>query len=174
MTKISLKIAYPIIITGLFIMVVFVSVTYDILSPNFYLVLIPLTAFLFLFGFAIGQRFASPVKEILKEADYLSKGNFKTRVSIDNNDELGQLAQIFNRIAEEFERSKSTIGSLDMKVKLRTKTLEEIIVVLEKKIKNRNAEFQRVVEDLERTKSQVAVRDQEIADLKKQTNKKRK
>lgn len=155
-------------------MVVFLSVTYEILTPNFYLVLIPLTAFLFLFGFAIGQRFATPVKEILKEADYLSKGNFKTRILLDNNDELGQLAQIFNRIAEEFERSKNTIGSLDTKVKLRTKTLEEIIVVLEQKIKNRNAEFQRIAEDLEKTRAQVAARDQEIADLKKQTNKKRK
>lgn len=172
MSKISLKIAYPIIITGLFIMVVFVSATYDILDANFYLVLVPLTAFLFLFGFAIGQKFSIPVKEILKEADYLSKGNLKSRISLDNNDELGQLAAIFNKIAEEFEINKTTIGSLDTKVKLRTKTLEEIITVLEKKIKNRNFEFQRAIEDVEKMKIQLEARNKEIADLKSQISKK--
>ena len=111
MYSISLKIAYPIIITGLFILVVFVAATYQILDYNFYIILIPLTAFLFLFGFATGQKFASPVKELLKDADYLSKGNLKVRFNLKDRDELGQLAKVFNKIAEDFEERTQSLRS---------------------------------------------------------------
>lgn len=168
MSSISLKIAYPIIITGLFIIVIFIAATYQILDANFYIILIPLTAFLFLFGFATGQRFASPVKELLKDADYLSKGNVKVRFYPEGRDELGQLAKIFNKLAEEFEKNKSEVKTLDTKVKLRTQTLEGIINVLEQKVKNRTAEFQRAAEDLERNQVQLKSKDMEIADLKNQ------
>ncbi len=151
--------------------VVFISVTYENLNSNFYIIIIPLTAFLFFFGFAIGQQFAIPVKELLKDADYLSKGNLKIRFSIEGQDELGQLAKVFNKVAEEFEQSNSEIKTLDTKVKLRTQTLEQIINVLEQKIKNRALEFERAVNDLEKIEVQLKLKDTEIADLKNQTAK---
>ncbi len=168
MSSISSKIAFPIIITGLFIIVVFMASTYQTLDSNFYIVLIPLTAFLFLFGFAIGQKLATPVKNLLKDVDYLSKGNLKVRFSPEGQDELGQLARAFNKVAEEFEKSNSEIKTLDTKIKLRTKTLEEIISILEQKIKNRTLEFQNAVDDLEITQVQLKSKDTEIADLKNQ------
>lgn len=168
MNSISLRIAYPIIITGLFIIVVIIAATYQILDTNFYIVLIPLTAFLFLFGFAIGQKFAGPVKELLKDADYLSQGHHKIRFYPQNKDELGQLAKVLNKIAEEFEDGKSKIETLDTQVKLRTKTLEEIIGVLEQKIKNRTFECQRAIDELEKNKLQMQLKDQEIVNLKNQ------
>jgi nitrate/nitrite-specific signal transduction histidine kinase len=168
MTKISLKVAYPIIITGLFIIVIFVALNYENLSPDFYMVLIPLTAFLFLFGFASGQKFALPVKKLLKGADYISKGNFKSRFLLEEKDELGQLSKVFNNIAEEFENHELKITTLDNKVKLRTKALEEIILVLEQKIKNRTLELQNALEDLEKTQIQTNIKGSEIMDLKNQ------
>lgn len=172
--RVALKIAYPIIITGLFIIVVFISVYSDVLNPNFYIVLIPLTAFLFLFGFATGQKFAFPVKKLLKEADYLSKGNIKSRFYLRNKDELGDLARIFNKIAEELEENKYKVRTLDSRVRLRTKTLEEIIGILEQKVKNRTLEFEKVVRNLEKLQEQLRTKDKEISDLKKQTTKKKK
>lgn len=174
MSRISLKIAYPIIITGLFVIVVFLSVTYDIIDPNFYIVLVPLTAFLFLFGFAIGQRFAVPVKKLLKEADYITKGDLKKRFALENHDELGDLAKYLNEIAEEMQENKSKIGSLGEQVKLRTKTLEEIILVLEQKVKNRNAEFKKVVDQLDKTQKLLAIREKELLMLNNRNNKKKK
>ena len=171
MVSFSLKVAYSIIITGLFIIVVFIASTYQILDYNFYIVLIPLTAFLFLFGFATGQKFALPVKELLKDVDYLSKGNLKVRFQTKDKDELGQLARVFNKVAESFEQSRSEIESLDAKVKLRTATLEGIINVLEQKIKNRTLEFQRTTEDLEKTQAQLQQKDEEITDLRGQIDK---
>lgn len=168
MRSVSLKIAYPIIITGLFIIVVFIAVNYQILDYNFYIILIPLTAFLFLFGFSIGQKFALPVKELLKDADYLSKGNQKIRFYPKDEDEFGQLAKVFNKIAEEFEQNKYEIKTLDTKVSLRTKALEEIINVLEQKIKNRTLESQKTVEDLEKIQAQLKLKNAQIANLKSQ------
>jgi len=178
MQSISHRIAYPIIITGLFIIVVFISVFYELIDPNFYIVLIPLTGFLFLFGFAIGQRFALPVKKILQEADHLSRGNAQRRLYVDDKDEFGQLARAFNKIADTFEHNKSKIESLDANVRLRTKALEEIIEILEEKVKNRTAEFDRATQEEEALKEQVRLKDEEIAALKesliKRTQKRKK
>jgi len=165
MSSVSLKVAYSIIITGLFIIVVFVAANYEVLAYNFYIVLIPLTAFLFLFGFAMGQKFSLPVKELLKDADYLSKGNVNVRFLSKDQDELGQLAKVFNKIAEGFEKSKSEVEALDTKVKLRTQTLEEIIKVLEQKVKNRTLEFQGTLDKLEQTQVQLGLRDAEIVEF---------
>src|SRR3989338_7686439 len=168
MASVSLKVAYPIIITGLFIIVVFIATAYQILDYNFYIVLVPLTVFLFLFGFAIGQKFALPVKELLKDADYLSKGNHKIRFYSENKDEFGQLAKVLNRVAEEFEDGRSKIETLDTQVKLRTKTLEEIISVLEQKVKNRTLEGQIMSKDLEKIQLQLELKNTEIISLKNQ------
>ena len=162
MPSVSSKVAYPIILTGLFIIVVFVSIYYELLGPNFYIILIPLTAFLFLFGFAVGQRLAFPVKKLLKEADYLSKGNLDSRFNLETKDELGQLAKTFNKIAEEFEENKSKIDSLDKNIQLRTKALEEIINVLEQKVKNRTIELEKVAGELEVLQGQLKNKDKEI------------
>lgn len=168
MSSVSLKIAYSIITTGLFIMVVLIASTYEILDPNFYVVLIPLTAFLFLFGFAAGQRFTIPMKDLLKEADHLSRGDVKSRFYPESQDELGQLAKVFNRMAEEFERNQLEIKSLDTKVKLRTQTLEGIINVLEQKIKNRALDFERISDDVEKLQNELNLKNGEITSLKNQ------
>lgn len=168
MNSISLKVAYSIIITGLFIIVIFVAANYEVLTYNFYIILIPLTAFLLLFGFAMGQRFSLPVKEILKDADYLSRGNINVRFSSRDEDELGQLARVFNKIAEGFEKSRTEIATLDTKVRLRTQTSEEIIKVLEEKVKNRTMDSQRAVGSLEKIQVELKMKDSEILGLKKQ------
>lgn len=163
--SISLRVAFAIIITGLFVIVAFAAVNYDTLNQNFYLILVPVTGFLFFFGFAIGENFVGPVKKILKETGPLEKGNGRTRLYLKTNDEIGELAKTFNKIAEKFEEHKSKIESLDMNVKLRTRALEEIISVLEQKVKNRTADWRGALEELEQAHALVAVKDKEIMDL---------
>ena len=169
-SSISRKISYSVILAGLFSTIVFIAATYQNLNPNLYVVLIPLTAFIFLFGFAIGQKVSIPVKEILKEADYLSKGNTKIRFSSKEGDEVGQLAKVLNKIAEDLEINKSKVESLDTQIKLRTKALEEIIRVLEQKIKNRTLEFQRMLEESEKNQLQLRLREVEIKELQKRVS----
>ncbi len=168
MLRISLKIAYPIILAGLFIIVAFVGFNYENLNINFYIILFLLTVYIFLFGFATGQNFARPVRELLQKANNLSQGDLKSRFYLENKDELGELARVFNKIADEFEQSKNenenVDKSVDIKVKARTQALEETINALEQKVKNRTAELQRIAGELEKFKDQP--KEEEILDLK--------
>ncbi len=157
MASISLKIAYPIILAGLFIMAIFVALNYQTLSNSFYIVLVFLVLYVFLFGFATGQNFAIPVKRLLQKADDLSRGDMKARFYSEGKEELGELGDLgraFNKIAEGFEESKAEAAilekSVDIKVRARTESLEETIRALEQKVKNRTLELQRVAEDLKK------------------------
>lgn len=154
MPTISSKIAYPIIIAGLFIIVVFIALNYQTLTMSFYFIFSLLIIYIFLFGFAIGQNFAKPVRKLLQKANELSKGDFTSRFYLENKDELGQLAATFNKIAEKLEKDKieneNMERSIDIKVRAKTEALEETINALEQKVRNRTLEFQKVSADLEK------------------------
>ena len=106
MANITSKIAFPIIITGLFIITVFVALDYSRLDANFYIVFSIVIIYVFLFGFAIGQNFVSPLKKILQRAGELTKGDLSSRVYLESKDEIGELAKVFNEIADKLEENK--------------------------------------------------------------------
>lgn len=157
MNNISFKIALPIILTGIFIIVIFMALESDKLNASFYIVFLLIAIYVFLFGFATGQKFSSPVKKILQKATDLSEGNLATRVYIEDKDELGELARIFNRIAEGLEESRNKTEksekSVDIKVRARTQALEETICALEQKVKNRTIELERLISELEKKRT---------------------
>ena len=77
MSKISFKVAYPIIIAGFFIMVAFIGFNYQNLTSSFYIIFFLLAVYVFLFGFATGKNFAQPIKKLLKRAEELSQGDLR-------------------------------------------------------------------------------------------------
>lgn len=172
MSNLSLKIALPIILAGIFIIVVFVALEADKLDVGFYIVFVLVAIYIFMFGFATGQKFASPVKKILQRATDLSKGDLTSRVYLEDKDELGDLARIFNKIAEELEQSRSqtetTEQSVDIKVRAKTQALEEKINALEQKIKNRTIELDRLVSESEKLRRDTVSKEGEIDRLKKE------
>lgn len=174
MPKIAFRIAYAIILAGLFVMVIFTALAYDSLTPNFYIVLLPLIIFLLLFGFAIGQNMAFPILELLQDAYYFLKGEYGAKHLRERKDELGQLAKAFSKIAQELDKNKSEVKSLDLKIHLRTKALEEIIKLLEQKLKNRTADFQKMADGWERSQNQLKFRDKEILTLRSRIIKRKK
>ena len=172
--NISLKIAIPIIITGIFIVTVFIALNYERLDLNFYIVLILVIIYIFFFGFATGQKFAAPVKKLLQRATDLSEGNLTTKIYLETKDEFGDLSKIFNKIAEELEESRSqtetTEKSVGLRVKAKTQALEETINALEQKVKNRTLELQKVVEDSEKIQERIKSKEPEAAQFKKPLN----
>lgn len=170
--NVSLRIAVPIILAGVFIIVTFISVNYERLDPSFYIILVMLIAYIFLFGFAIGKRFSIPVKKILSRVSDLSKGNLKTRIYLETKDEFGELARLFNQIADELEESRSqneaTKRSVDIKVKAQTKQLEETISSLEQKVRNRTIELQKLIEEAEKQGEKTKGRNNEVAKLRRE------
>jgi len=175
MPKLSLKIAYPIIIAGLFVIVAFVAFNYGTLTRDFYIIFFLLIVYIFLFGFATGQNFSSPVRKLLKSADSLSKGDLKSRFYLESKDELGELARVFNKIADNLQESRSETEmmekSVDIKVQARTQPLEETIDALEQKIRNRTFEIQKTSTELEKLQKQTKLREMESTELKNQVNK---
>ena len=170
MQRLSFKIAYPIIIAGMFILVAFIALNYETLNFNFYLVLCLLIIYIFLFGFATGQNFAVPVRKLLQRADDLSKGDLDSRFYSESKDEIGELAKVFNKIAADFqqtkEQSQTLEKSLDIKVKARTEALEETIQALEQKVKNRTMELEHLAVNVEKFQQDTKTRDAEAATLK--------
>lgn len=153
MAKITSKIALPIILVGLFALTVFISISYESLTVSFYLIFVLVVLFAFSFGFATGQSVATPMKKILNRAMDLSKGDLKSRVYLEERkDEISDLAQVFNKIADELEKSKLETEekekSVDIRVRAKTRALEEKITGLEQKIKNKTIELQKLSEDL--------------------------
>ena len=170
MPTLSFRIAFPIIIAGFFVMVTFIALNYETLNSSFYIIFFFLAAYVFLFGFAIGQNFTAPVRKLLQKADDLSKGDLKSRFYSESKDELGQLAGVFNRIADQLQESndenEKTKKSVGIKVEAETQSLKEVINALEQKVQNRTMEIQKIFGDLEKFKENSKVMEAESVELK--------
>lgn len=174
MSKLTYKVAIPIILAGAFAMVAFIAVNHEQLEASFYIVTLLLTIYVFFFGLATGQSLSSPVKKILDKAIELSKGNSSSRVYLETKDELSELARAFNEIAEKLEISEQQGEDLEksvsIKVKARTKELEETINALEQKVKNRTIELERLIGESSRLQTEIKDKGVEASQLRKELN----
>ena len=102
-------------------------------------VLVPgLAGFLILVGLAlfafINRSVINPVGILTKTVREMDSENLALRVNIDSEDELGTLAESFNRMAESLEKShralKKAHDGLEQKVEERTKELAETNIQL--------------------------------------------
>ena len=172
MSSLKTKIALPIILSGTFAVVVFIALGHEKLEPSFYIVILFFAVYIFFFGFATGQSLSSPIKKLLDRATELSKGNLSSRVYLETKDELSELAQTFNKIAEELEASQenkaNTERSVSIKVQARTKDLEETINALEQKVKNRTIELERLITESSKLHKDAKEKGAETAQLKKE------
>ena len=126
-TSIFLKMSFPFIILVLFLIAVFVSLSYQNLTLESYIVFLLTIIFTFLFSFVISKKFTSPIKQLIRRANELSKGELKTRIYFETKDEFEDLARAFNQIAEDIDKSHSMVKKakqlVGVKVKARTQEL---------------------------------------------------
>ena len=166
------SIALPIILVGLFVIAVFMALNYENLTLQVYAIFTFIAVFVFLFGFAIGQRFASPVRKLLEKVEQLSKGELDSRIYLETKDEFEELAKSFNKIAEELEKSQQEVENAEdvaeIKIRVKTQELEETINALEQKVKNRAQEIQKMITESEHLQELVKNRETEIIKLKKE------
>jgi len=170
MTKLSSKIAFPIILSSIFAITIFIALDYERINASFYIVLFFVAIYVFFFGYATGEKFASPVQELLEKANQLTQGNLSNRIYLNTKDELAELAEVFNKLALELEestnREKNAEKSLDIKIRAKTQALEETINALEQKVKNRTIELDRATNELEALKQQLKNKETEISGFK--------
>ncbi len=160
MSKLSSKVAYPIIIAGIFVIVSIVAISYDNLNASFYLIFILLIIFIFLYSIAVGQNLTSPVKKLLERADDLSKGELESRFFTESQDEIGELSTTFNKIAHKLEDSnyenEKTKKMVGLRIEVETRALRDTISNLEQKLQNKTSELQK--------------KEVEVAELKEKLN----
>lgn len=118
----------------------------------------------------IAKSLTSPIRELLRKMEELSKGNFKVKVKKISEDEIGELMDNFNKTVEQLrnlhERLRKTNEILEIKVKARTKELEQLNKTLEEKVKLRTQSLQKKIEELERFQKLTVNRETEITKLK--------
>lgn len=169
--KILFRMSFPIIIVGVFVMLVFMALNYESLSIEIYAIFAIVAIFVFLFGFAIGQRLASPMKQLLEKAEKLSGGELTSRIYLETKDEFEELGRSFNKIAEELEKSHATAETAenvaDVRIRAKTQELEEQINNLEEKVRGRAQELQKIIEESEKLQELAKNRETEIVKLKK-------
>lgn len=170
MPKILFRISIPIILAGIFIITVFLTIDYNKLNVTSYILLGLMVAYVFFFGFSVGQNFAQPVKKLLDQATDLSEGNLSSRVYIESKDEFAQLANVFNKIADELQAShvnqEKAEQSLDMKVRAKTQELNEVVSALEQKVRNRTAELDKLMKESDQLRLSIKAKEDELTTLR--------
>lgn len=125
--------------------------------------------------FYLTQKSAQPINELMKGVKAVKEGNFSYRIQVRTKDEFGILAQAFNRMTEDLERSRTALEEaktvLELKVKARTKELKELAESLEEKVKERTKELQDRVKELEKFHKLTVGRELKMVELKKEIEK---
>jgi len=97
-------------------------------------------------SFYFSKGVTRPLEQLREGAEILGKGNFSHRVKIKTGDEIEELSNTLNRMAEDMKRYHSALEEsktvLEIKVAARTKELRELAESLEEKVKERTKELQ--------------------------------
>ncbi|MBI3814566.1 MAG: PAS domain S-box protein [Nitrospinae bacterium] len=79
-------------------------------------------------GILMARHFTAPISEFLKDVDLIAGGDFSHRLNLNSRDELEQLADRFNIMAEKLEESRARLTNwnedLKREVESRTKELK--------------------------------------------------
>lgn len=174
MSKITSKISFPIIVAGLFVITAFIAIYHENMGTSFYIILAILAVYLFSFGIATAQSLSSPIKKILNRATDLRRGDLSGKIYIETKDELSDLANVLNEIAQDLANSRlqeeKTQKILDIKVHARTQALEETIHALERKIKNRTVELERIIQESSNLQGNIKNKETETSQLQQEIN----
>jgi len=94
--------------------------------------LVVLVIILFVFvvvSFVVSRYVSEPIKRLIFATGKIASGDLNYRVDIKNRDELGVLAQFFNKMTEDLKKSREEIEeysrTLEQKVEERTRELKE-------------------------------------------------
>jgi HAMP domain-containing protein len=133
--------------------------------------------------FFLHRMVISPILEIKKGMEIFKKGNLSFRLVPKSKDEIGDLAEGFNQMAEKFEEScrgleekvkkateelEEAKTALEIKVAARTKELRDLAESLEEKVKERTKELEKKILELEKFQRLAVGRELRIIELKKE------
>lgn len=127
----------------------------------------------------LSRRFLKNLQPILVAATEVAKGNTSVRAKIKGQDEVGQVALVFNRMLDAVEQATKDLNDaqtklrnantdLEQRVKERTGELEQLKAGLEQAIMDRTKEMKEKMEELEKFKKLTVGRELKMIELKKE------
>lgn len=162
-TKIIILVVVELLLTILSVFVVLTTQTEDAI------LLIPLIVLEFgaILGLVI-NRTLKPLGELYRVAGSITSGDFSKRVKISSQDEIGQLANVFNAMAERVDHEYKV---LEEKVSEKTKKLEENINSLERLNKTMLGRELKMIEmknEISSLKRKLGIPEHQLKDTEKQ------
>ena len=143
----------------------------SILGGNLMLITFITLIFIFIVSIFFSQLIVGPIKKLHKGVEIIRKGNLDYRVDIQTNDEIEELGKAFNRMAKNLSKYHTVLEEsktiLQIRVKARTRELEEMARGLEGKVKERTKELEERLSELERFHKLTVGRELKMMDLKK-------
>jgi len=132
-----------------------------------------------LISFTLGKYITKPLTKLSLAAKEIASGNLEIKTEIKSGDEFEELSRTFNEMIKSLKKSREAAEvartSLEIKVKARTKELEELTLSLEEQVKARTKELekgkeelQKRVEELERFHRLTVGRERRMIELKKE------
>jgi signal transduction histidine kinase len=128
-----------------------------------------LTGFIdvFVFSATITHSITKPFAKLKKAIIEIGKGNFDTKIEFDSEDEIGELANCFNKMTEDLKESTTSIAELNKEIEMRKQaqdSLQKARNELEIRVEQRTAELAQTNKELE---SEVAERKRAEEELEK-------
>ena len=81
-------------------------------------------------GFFLARSITVPVQEVTSKAGQIARGDFRQRISIYSQDEIGQLGEMFNYLSRQLEATLQEISSEKGKVDAILKNMTDGIIAL--------------------------------------------
>ncbi|MDO8524177.1 MAG: cache domain-containing protein [bacterium] len=126
---------------------------------------------LLVISYLLGNKIVVPIKKIITATRRVSLGELEIKIAIKTGDEIEELAESFNKMADDLKISRTGLEEskdvLEIKVAARTRELQELAKSLEGKVGERTKELQKRLNELERFYRLTVGRELKMIDLKK-------
>lgn len=79
-------------------------------------------------GFIVGGIFIRPIKKLYEGTEHIGKGDLNYRVEVKTNDEIGQLADSFNKMAQDLKETTTSMENLNKEIAQRKQAEEALSI----------------------------------------------
>lgn len=125
--------------------------------------------------FFLTRMIVRPIEKVHRAALELAQGRLDWRVEVSSQDEIQDLAEGFNQMAEKLKKAIADLeeekATLAVRVEARTKELKELAESLEEKVKERTRKLNEKLEELERFHRLAVGRELKMIELKEEIKK---
>jgi len=120
----------------------------------------------------LAEKMVKPIRYFIEGAEKIGGGDLDYRFGIKTGDEIEQLAESFNKMTEQLQRSRRDLQEandvLEIRVKARTEELEEFAKGLNEQVDERTKELRERLDELERFHKLTVNREMKMLELKEE------